>query len=165
MEPLHAPWRIAYIRGPKPAPGTAHLFKEIAESNDDEANYVVARDRTCFALLNRYPYTGGHLLVVPYKLSPDLNGLTEEELRDLIRIDAALPERADGGDAAGRIQHRHQSWPGGRRGHHRARACPRRAALERGHQFHACHREHDGAAGGADGSGGADCGPPLAALA
>jgi ATP adenylyltransferase len=83
MEPLYAPWRIAYIRGPKPAPGTAHLFKEIADSSDDEGNYVVARDKTCYAVLNRYPYTGGHVLVVPYKLSPDLNGLTEEELGDL----------------------------------------------------------------------------------
>ena len=86
MEPLHAPWRIAYIRGPKPAPGTAHLFKEIADSSEDFANYVVARDRTCYAVLNRYPYTGGHLLVVPYKLSPDLNGLTEEEMCDLFKL-------------------------------------------------------------------------------
>ncbi len=86
MEPLHAPWRIAYIRGPKPAAGTAHLFKDIAESSEDEANYVVVRDRTCYAVLNRFPYTGGHLLVIPYKLSPDLNGLTEEELGDLFKL-------------------------------------------------------------------------------
>lgn len=83
MEPLYAPWRIAYIRGPKPAPGTSHLFKEIADSSDDEGNYVVARDKSCYAVLNRYPYTGGHVLVVPYKLSADLNGLTEQELSDL----------------------------------------------------------------------------------
>jgi ATP adenylyltransferase len=86
MEPLHAPWRIAYIRGPKPAAGSAHLFREIAQSSEDEANYVVVRDRTCYAVLNRYPYTGGHLLVIPYKLSPDLNGLTEEELCDLFKL-------------------------------------------------------------------------------
>ncbi|HEY3914263.1 MAG TPA: HIT domain-containing protein [Verrucomicrobiae bacterium] len=86
MEPLYAPWRIAYIRGPKPAPGTAHIFKEIADSSDDVANYVIARDKTCYAVLNRYPYTGGHILVVPYKLSPDLNGLTEEELGDLMKL-------------------------------------------------------------------------------
>jgi ATP adenylyltransferase len=86
MDPLHAPWRIAYIRGPKPAPATAAVFKQIAESSDDEANYVVVRERTCFAVLNRYPYTGGHLLVVPYKESPDLNGLTEDELSDLFKL-------------------------------------------------------------------------------
>ncbi len=86
MEPLYAPWRIAYIRAPKPEPATGLIFKEIAESSDDVGNYVVARDRSCFALLNRYPYAGGHLLVVPYKLSPDLNGLTEEEMCDLFKL-------------------------------------------------------------------------------
>ncbi|HEY3854714.1 MAG TPA: HIT domain-containing protein [Verrucomicrobiae bacterium] len=86
MEPLHAPWRIAYIRGPKPAAGTANLFKDIAESSDDLGNYVVARDRSCYAVLNRYPYTGGHVLVIPYKVSPDLNGLTEDEIRDLFLL-------------------------------------------------------------------------------
>ena len=86
MEPLHAPWRIAYILGPKPAPAEADVFKRIAESGEDEANYVVARERSCFAVLNRYPYNGGHLLVVPYKQSPDLNGLTEEEMADLFKL-------------------------------------------------------------------------------
>jgi ATP adenylyltransferase len=86
MEPLHAPWRIAYIRGPKPAPPDADVFKNIAESGDDEGNYVVARERSCYAVLNRYPYNGGHLLVVPYKKSPDLNGLTDEEMTDLFKL-------------------------------------------------------------------------------
>ncbi|HEX3988593.1 MAG TPA: HIT domain-containing protein [Verrucomicrobiae bacterium] len=86
MEPLHAPWRIAYIRGPRPAAGTAHLFKDIAESSDDVGNYVVARERSCYAVLNRYPYTGGHVLVIPYKVTPDLNGLTEDEVRDLFLL-------------------------------------------------------------------------------
>jgi ATP adenylyltransferase len=86
MEPLYAPWRIAYIRGPKPVPGTGQLFKQIGESSDDEGNYVVARDRTCYAVLNRYPYTAGHLLVIPYKATADLNELTEEELGDLMKL-------------------------------------------------------------------------------
>ena len=86
MEPLHAPWRIAYIRGPRPEPATAAIFKQIAESSDDVGNYVVARERSCYAVLNRYPYTGGHLMVVPYKQTPDLNGLTEGELCDLFKL-------------------------------------------------------------------------------
>ncbi len=86
MEPLHAPWRIDYIRGPKPEPAGAQIFARIAQSSDDEANLVIHRDRTCFAVLNRYPYTGGHLLIVPYKASPDLNGLTPGELSDLILL-------------------------------------------------------------------------------
>jgi len=85
MEPLHAPWRIEYILAPKPARDQS-LFTEIAQSSDDEANYVIVRDRTCFALLNKYPYNGGHLMVVPYKQTPDFNGLTEDEMLDLMRL-------------------------------------------------------------------------------
>lgn len=86
METLHAPWRIQYILAPKPSPAEQSIFTQIAHSNDDEANYVIARDRTCYAVLNTYPYTGGHLLVVPYKQTPDLDGLTDEELADLWKL-------------------------------------------------------------------------------
>jgi len=85
MESLHAPWRIEYILAPKPALDQS-LFTRIAQSSDDEANYVIARERACFALLNAYPYTGGHLMVVPYKQTPDLNDLTEEELSGLFSL-------------------------------------------------------------------------------
>jgi ATP adenylyltransferase len=85
MESLHAPWRIEYILAPKPSLDTS-LFTRIAQSSDDEGNYVIARDRTCFALLNKYPYNGGHLMVVPYKEVADLNGLTDEELADLWKL-------------------------------------------------------------------------------
>src|SRR5262249_14431160 len=70
---------------PKPV-HEASLFTRIAQSNDDETNLVIARDRTCFALLNAYPYTGGHLMVVPYKQASDLNGLTEAEMTDLMKL-------------------------------------------------------------------------------
>ena len=85
MESLHAPWRIEYILAPKLA-ASESLFTRIAQSNDDEANYVIARDRTCYALLNSYPYTGGHLMVVPYKEAQDFNGLTDEEITDLMKL-------------------------------------------------------------------------------
>jgi ATP adenylyltransferase len=85
MDSLHAPWRIDYILAPKP-PSDVSLFTRIAQSDDDEANHVIARDRTCYALLNAYPYTGGHLMVVPYKQVPDFDGLTGDELRDLLLL-------------------------------------------------------------------------------
>jgi ATP adenylyltransferase len=85
MESLHAPWRIEYILAPKPQLSES-LFASIAQSSDDVGNYVIARDRTCYALLNRYPYVGGHLMVVPYKQSPDLDGLTDDEVSDLWKL-------------------------------------------------------------------------------
>ena len=89
METLHAPWRIEYILAPKPEMPTS-LFTQIAHSSDDVANLVIVRDRTCFALLNRYPYNGGHLMVVPYKESPDFEGLTDDEVSDLWKLTRRL---------------------------------------------------------------------------
>ena len=86
METLHAPWRIQYILAPKPARSDESLFTRIAQSGDDVAHHVIVRDRTCYALLNNYPYTGGHLMVVPYKQAADLEDLTDEELADLMKL-------------------------------------------------------------------------------
>jgi ATP adenylyltransferase len=86
MEALHAPWRISYILGPKKTESDGSIFTRIAQSSDDEANYVIARARTCFAVLNSFPYTGGHLMVIPYKEVPDFDGLTDDELIDLMKL-------------------------------------------------------------------------------
>jgi ATP adenylyltransferase len=84
MDTLHAPWRIEYILAPKPPLSDVSLFTEIAHSSEDEKHHVIVRARTCFALLNSYPYTGGHLMVVSYKQAADLEGLTDAELADLM---------------------------------------------------------------------------------
>ena len=86
MEHLHAPWRIEYILAPKNESGQESVFTRIAHSSDDVANFVLVRDKTCFALLNSYPYTGGHLMIVPYKQVPDFDQLTEGELTDLLKL-------------------------------------------------------------------------------
>src|ERR1041384_4583471 len=86
MDSLHAPWRIEYILAPKSAPTDASLFTRLAQSSEDEKHHIIARDKTCYAVLNTFPYTGGHLLVAPYKQTPDLNGLTDEELADLMKL-------------------------------------------------------------------------------
>jgi ATP adenylyltransferase len=86
MDCLYAPWRIQYILAPKPPSSEGSIFTRIAQSTDDESNYVVCRERTCFAVLNAYPYTGGHLLVVPYKETASLADLTEEELCGLMKL-------------------------------------------------------------------------------
>ena len=86
MESLHAPWRMEYILSPKPPSSENSIFTTIAQSSDDEKNLVLVRERTCFALLNSFPYTGGHLMIVPYKQVQDLTGLTEQELLDSLNL-------------------------------------------------------------------------------
>ena len=86
MESLHAPWRIQYILAPKAPPSDVSLFSRIGQSSDDVAHNVIARDRTCYAVLNNYPYNGGHLLVVPYKQVADFSELTDGEMLDLMKL-------------------------------------------------------------------------------
>jgi ATP adenylyltransferase len=88
MEVLHAPWRIEYILGPKTPTdgGGGSIFTRIAQSSDDEANLVIARGRTCFAMLNNFPYNGGHLMVLPYREVPNFDDLLDDELLELMKL-------------------------------------------------------------------------------
>ncbi len=94
LEHLWATWRSAYVGSvvdsrtlptPEEAGGRS-LFERIlagaGEEGDDEAG-VLWRGPTCFALLNLYPYTAGHLMVLPNRAVPDLDDLTEEEHAEL----------------------------------------------------------------------------------
>ena len=65
MELLWAPWRIPYLkkitREKKPAP--CFFCEYVPAPKKDRENLVLHRGKTCFTVLNRFPYTGGHLLV------------------------------------------------------------------------------------------------------
>ncbi|MDX1952338.1 MAG: HIT domain-containing protein [Verrucomicrobiota bacterium] len=86
MDSLHAPWRIEYILAPKAPPTERSVFTRIAQENDDEKNLVIARGKSCYVVLNSFPYTGGHLLVVPYRQVEDLNGLVDGEMLELFQM-------------------------------------------------------------------------------
>jgi ATP adenylyltransferase len=85
VEHLHAPWRIEYILAPKVKTDQS-VFTRIAQSSEDVTHHVLARGRSCYAVLNTYPYNGGHLMVVPYRQTADLNDLTEGELLELMLL-------------------------------------------------------------------------------
>ncbi|MSU34020.1 MAG: HIT domain-containing protein [Pedosphaera sp.] len=85
MDALHAPWRIDYILGPKDPTRDQSLFTRLGQSNADEENYILGRGRTCYAVLNAYPYSAGHLMVVPYRQTADWNDLDDSELLELMQ--------------------------------------------------------------------------------
>lgn len=81
MEHLWAPWRNRYVTGEE-KPGE-DLFRKIAQSPDNLTHYVLARTKASFAVLNRYPYNLGHLMVCPYREVDDLASLSAQESSDL----------------------------------------------------------------------------------
>jgi ATP adenylyltransferase len=80
-----------------PEPGKT-LFETIEQSNlDDAVTYVLARTELSFALLNVYPYTTGHVMVLPRLAQPSVLDLSEEGYHDLwrlVRIAAVAVEEA-----------------------------------------------------------------------
>jgi len=90
MNALWAPWRMEYILGPKD--GECFLCAA-ARSNDDRACRVVRRGEVCFALLNRYPYNNGHLMVAPYRHVRALAEMTPAERLELMELASDLVER------------------------------------------------------------------------
>ncbi|MGH9214336.1 MAG: HIT family protein [Acidimicrobiales bacterium] len=80
MERLWAGWRSAYVTGNHEPPGAGSVFRRILDAGiSDEEAYIVWRGQLTFALLNTYPYTSGHLLVMPYREVAELEQLTEAE--------------------------------------------------------------------------------------
>ncbi|SNB45960.1 HIT domain-containing protein [Geobacter sp. DSM 9736] len=80
MERLWAPWRMEYILNEKPS---GCIFCGIDSSTGDRERLILYRSKHSFIMLNRYPYTNGHLLIVPYRHTADLNDLAEYEMLDL----------------------------------------------------------------------------------
>jgi ATP adenylyltransferase len=64
MNHLWAPWRATYV-SEKSDPNRC-IFCDAAASSDDAANLVVHRAQFSFVILNRFPYTSGHLMIAPF---------------------------------------------------------------------------------------------------
>jgi len=92
MEHLFSPWRFRYVTQPKGENGC--VFCRIVESNpaEDETHFVLLRADHHFVVLNIYPYTTGHLMVVPYQHEASLSRLSQEALGELAQL-AARAER------------------------------------------------------------------------
>ncbi|MCG3127036.1 MAG: AP-4-A phosphorylase [Phycisphaerae bacterium] len=84
---LWAPWRMQYIRGTgQPAEGGCFLCAYRDAAGDDRANLVLHRDEHALVLLNRFPYTNGHVLIAPLEHAPSLAALPEATLVRLMAL-------------------------------------------------------------------------------
>ncbi len=89
---LWAPWRIGYLRDleekdklPPEAKG-CFLCHYWNHPEDDKKNLVLWRTKRCMVVFNRYPYTGGHMLIVPSDHVPDLDSLDDATLLELMHL-------------------------------------------------------------------------------
>jgi ATP adenylyltransferase len=83
MDNLWAAWRRDFILGPQEK---GCVFCGRARMKPDKKNLILYKGKNAFIIMNKYPYNGGHLLVVPYAHKSDLNKLTPAESRDLFEL-------------------------------------------------------------------------------
>jgi ATP adenylyltransferase len=86
MDRLWAPWRMEFIEGKKPDQCIFCVFPEQNGGEADRQNLILGRSRYSFAILNRYPYNSGHLMVVPRRHTAQFESLSAEESNDLHRL-------------------------------------------------------------------------------
>ncbi len=84
MKFLWAPWRIEYILSNKDK--TTCIFCERYPQNNDRENLILYRGEKVFVIMNRFPYNSGHLMVVPYQHTGDIQNLSVEENQELMKV-------------------------------------------------------------------------------
>jgi ATP adenylyltransferase len=86
LDRLWNPWRYQYVSQENKSEGC--IFCDLPREGRDEENLIIHRARFNYLILNRYPYTTGHLMVVPYQHTDTLQGIDDaaaQELFELVR--------------------------------------------------------------------------------
>lgn len=83
MERLWTPWRMGYIGGPKES---GCVFCAALAAEDDRATLILHRGQHAFVIMNLYPYTTGHVMIVPYAHIADLPTLPAEALAEMTAL-------------------------------------------------------------------------------
>lgn len=86
MERLFTPWRMSYLTSP--SSDTGCIFCQASESDQDRDVLRLWSGERVFVMLNRYPYSNGHLMVAPHEHSARLFESGDETLADLMRVAA-----------------------------------------------------------------------------
>ncbi|NTW49282.1 MAG: HIT domain-containing protein [Chlorobiales bacterium] len=91
MDKMYSPWRSSYMesfKGDQPAnkcPDGKSIFVDIPPEEDEE-RFVIYRGKTSFIIMNLYPYNCGHLMVIPYKQTPNLSDLDDETKLEIMQL-------------------------------------------------------------------------------
>ncbi len=83
---IWAPWRMKYVKDASKDSEEECIFCAALEAGDDEAQLIVHRGDRCFVILNKFPYTNGHLMVAPFEHRATLQELDETTAAEMMRL-------------------------------------------------------------------------------
>ena len=84
MDYLWTPWRYAYVAGIDKTSGC--IFCDLPKAGDDAKTHIVHRGRHCYVVLNTYPYTSGHVMIVPFAHLDELQKLPLEASHEMMDL-------------------------------------------------------------------------------
>jgi len=88
MDYLWTPWRYAYVSATEKTTGC--VFCDAAKELDDQKARIVYRGQHCFVILNAYPYTPGHVMIVPYAHLDELRKLPVEAANEMMALSQSM---------------------------------------------------------------------------
>lgn len=83
---IWAPWRMKYIESLGEKGDGCFLCHHRDHAEQDTENLILCRRTRTFAMLNRFPYTGGHSMVAPLEHVGDLSALDGETMRQMMEL-------------------------------------------------------------------------------
>jgi ATP adenylyltransferase len=83
---IWAPWRLEYVKDASKDIESECIFCAALSAGDDAANLIVRRGERCFVILNKFPYTNGHLMVAPYEHVAALQELDADTVGEMMAL-------------------------------------------------------------------------------
>ncbi len=85
---IWAPWRLEYVKDASKDNEDECIFcaKQGEDASQDAENLIVHRGERCFVILNKFPYTNGHLMVAPYEHVASLPALDAETVAEMMAL-------------------------------------------------------------------------------
>ena len=84
MEYIWSPWRYKYVASSDSDAGC--VFCRVHQQRADRENLIIHRASVNFVILNLFPYTSGHLMVVPYEHTASLAGVGEPVTTEMMAL-------------------------------------------------------------------------------
>ena len=84
MDYLWTPWRYAYVSNTEKTAGC--VFCDAAKEKDDAKAHIVHRGKLSFVILNTFPYTPGHVMIVPYAHLDELQKLPSDAANEMMGL-------------------------------------------------------------------------------
>jgi ATP adenylyltransferase len=84
LEIIWTPWRYEYVNSVDEREGC--IFCDKSKEENDRENLVVFRGERCFAILNLFPYTTGHIMIAPYEHTDTIENLDTETLAEMMVV-------------------------------------------------------------------------------